>query len=49
MESVAFLISILVLLIYITVPLGIVGGVIYFFNQRQKEKRVEATKDYSKY
>ena len=49
MESIEFLISLALCLLYIAVPVGLIGGVCYFFGQRRKEKKLEATKDYSRY
>ncbi|MFR6290915.1 MAG: hypothetical protein ACLUKQ_05625 [Peptococcaceae bacterium] len=48
-ESVEFLISLILCLVYIAVPVGLIGGVCYFFGQRRQEKRLEAKKDYSRY
>lgn len=48
-ESIEFLISLFLCLLYIAVPIGIIGGVCYFFGQRRQEKKLEAKKDYSQY
>lgn len=49
MESVEFLISLILCLVYIAIPVGLVGGICYFFGQRRKEKKVESKKDYGQY
>lgn len=49
MESLEFLVSLALCLVYIAIPVGAIGGVCYFFGQRQREKKLEATKDYSRY
>lgn len=49
MESIEFLISLALCLIYIAVPVGLIGGVCYFIGQRHKEKKLEAKKNYSQY
>ena len=49
MESIEFLNYLLLCLVYISVPVGVIGGVCYFFGQRRQEKKLEATKDYSRY
>lgn len=43
MESVEFLISLILCLVYIAVPVGAIGGICYFFGRR-KEKQLNPVK-----